>query len=196
MVSSVWREVCKMVQNKSLVNYQLVEQVTKLGLTKFVKVLDPDNPSELPSIGLGFLNKLHNLLEFLTTLPTIRHSPLVWRLLLWTTSVLSSGAHSTEACESLKTLLYRAIQDVPWCKGLYLDTALYWDKIGELFTTFKQEIVIGGDYEGADDIEDEIVEPKFEVKVGTLEHVTELMIEKDIRVRLPLQELDVLLDPV
>ena len=26
---------------------------------------------------------------------------------------LRTGAHSTEACESLKTLLYRAIQDVP-----------------------------------------------------------------------------------
>ena len=57
-------------------------------------------------------------------------------------------------------------------------------------------MVIGGDCEGADDIEDEIVEPKFEVKVGTSEYVTELMSEKDIRVRLPLQELDVLLDPV
>ena len=57
-------------------------------------------------------------------------------------------------------------------------------------------MVIGGDCEGADDIEDEIVEPKFEVKVGTSEHVTELMSEKDIRVRLPLQELDVLLDTV
>jgi len=196
VVSTVWREVCKVVQDKNLVNYSLVEQVTKLGLTKFVKVLDPDNPSELPAIGLGFLNKLHNLLEFLTSLPTIRHSPLVWRLLLWTTSVLSSGDHSTEARESLKTLLYRSIQDVPWCKGLYMDTTLYLDKIGELFTTFKQEIVIGGDYAGAEDIEDEIVEPKFEEKIGTLEHVTELMIEKDLRVRLPLQELDVLLDPV
>ena len=110
--------------------------------------------------------------------------------------MLSSGAHSTEACESLKTVLYRAIQDVPWCKGLYLDTALYLDKIGELYTTTKQEIVIGGDYEGADDVEDEIVEPKFEEIPGTLEHVTELMVEKDLRVRLPLQELDVLLDPV
>jgi len=196
VVSSVWREVCKLVKDKSLVNYQLVEQVSRLGLTKFIKVLDPDNPGELPSIGLGFLNKLHNLLEFLTTLPTIKHSPLVWRLLLWTTSVLNSGAHSTEACESLKTVLYRAIQDVPWCKGLYLDTALYLDKIGELYTTTKQEIVLGGDYEGADDVEDEVVEPKFEEIPGTLEHVTELMVEKDLRVRLPLQELDVLLDPV
>eukprot|EP00092_Neocalanus_flemingeri_P030332 GFUD01032927.1.p1 GENE.GFUD01032927.1~~GFUD01032927.1.p1 ORF type:complete len:1231 (+),score=335.13 GFUD01032927.1:198-3890(+) len=196
VVSSVWREVCKMVQNKSLVNYQLVEQVSRVGLTKFIKVLDPDNPGELPSVGLGFLNKLHNLLEFLTNLPTIKHSPLVWRLLLWTTSVLNSAAHSTEASESLKTVLYRAIQDVPWCKGLYLDTALYLDKIGELYTTTKQEIVLGGEYEGADDVEDEVVEPKFEEIPGTLEHVTELMVEKDLRVRLPLQELDVLLDPV
>jgi len=196
VVSSVWRTVCKVIQNKTLVNFNLVEEVTKLGLTKFVKVLDPDNPGELPVIGLGFLNKLQNLLEILISLPNIRHSPLVWRLLLWTTSVLSSGAHSTEAREALKTLLYRSIQDVPWCKGLYLDTTLYLDKIGELFTTFKQEIVIGGEYAASEDVEDEFVEPKFEEKIGTLEHVTELMVEKDLRVRLPLQELDVLLDPV
>jgi len=196
VVSSVWRKVCKVVQKKNLVNFRLVEEVTKLGLTKFVKVLDPASPSEVPVIGVGFLNKLHNLLELMISVPGIRHSTLVWRLLLWSTSVLSTRAHSTEAREALKTLLYRAIQDVPWCKALYLDTILYLDKIGELFTTFKQEVVIGGDYAGAEDVEDEFIEPKFEEKIGTLEHVTELMVEKDLRVRLPLQELDVLLDPV
>ena len=49
----------------------------------------------------------------------------------------------------------------------------------------------------AEDIEDEEdIEPKYEEIPGTLEHVTELMVEKDLRLRLPLQELDVLLEPV
>ena len=49
----------------------------------------------------------------------------------------------------------------------------------------------------AEDMEDEEeLEPKYEEIPGTLEHVTELMVEKDLRLRLPLQELDVLLEPV
>lgn len=196
VVSSVWREVCRIVQSKQLVNQYLVEQVLKMGLTKFVKVLDPESPGNLPSIGLGFLNKLHNILEYFTTLPNIRHSPIIWRMFLWTTSVLKAGVDSSEACESLKTMLYRAIQDVPWCKALYLDTALYLSKIDQLYCTVKKEIIIGGEYENAEDVEDEVVEPKFEEIPGTLEHITDLMIEKDLRVRLPLQELEVLLEPV
>ena len=50
--------------------------------------------------------------------------------------------------------------------------------------------------EGNDMEEEEDIEPKYEEIPGSLEHVTELMVEKDLRLRLPLQELDVLLEPV
>ena len=79
VVSSVWREVCQIVKDKNKVNNKLVEEILRLGLTKFVKVLDKDAPGNLPCVALGFLNKLHNLLEFLVKLPNVRHSPLVWR---------------------------------------------------------------------------------------------------------------------
>jgi len=203
VVSSVWREVIKIVTDKS--DVRLLEQVCRLGLTKFIQVLDPDQPGQLPALGLGFLNRLAHLLERQTRMVGVRHSPLLWRLLMWTTSVLNSKKnisedgdsfkavkHSSEACESLKTVLYRAIQDVPWSKALYMDTALYLDKVGELYTTTRTEVKVG---DGEDHSEDELVEPKFEEVPGTLEHVTELMVEKDLRVRLPLPELDVLLDP-
>jgi len=196
VVSSVWREVCNIVKDKTLVSYYLSETVARIALSNFVKVLDPDMPQNISPIGLGFLNKLHNLLEYLISLPKIKHSPLIWRLMLWTTSILSNETPSTEACEELKTVLYRAIQDVPWCKALYLDTALYLDKIGQLYTTTKKEIVIGDYAADHEVVEEEDVEPKFEEIPGTLEHITELMIEKDLRVRLPIQELDVLLEPV
>ena len=50
--------------------------------------------------------------------------------------------------------------------------------------------------EGDDMEEEEDIEPKYEEIPGSLEHVTELMVEKDLRLRLPLQELDVLLESV
>jgi hypothetical protein len=70
-----------------------------------------------------------------------------------------------------------------------------------------QEVKYG---EGEDHPDDEFVEPKFEEIPGTLEHLTELMVEKvgacsraesvarlqDLRVRLPLPELEVLLEPL
>ena len=119
--------------------------------------------------------------------------------------------------DSLKTILYRAIQEVAWCKvgiveddikmlsvsavimatcsdvqGLYLDTGLYLNKIGQLYCTTRKQVT----YPDHEEEEEEELEPKYEEIPGTLEHVTELMVEKDLRLRLPLQELDVLLEPV
>ena len=80
VVSSVWREVVSIVKDKGkIVNIVLVEEVLRIGILKFVRVLDPGRPGDLPCIGLGFLNKLHNLLGFLVTLPGVRHNPLAWR---------------------------------------------------------------------------------------------------------------------
>ena len=79
VVSSVWREVVSIVKDKGKVNIVLVEEVLRIGILKFVRVLDPDRPGDLPCIGLGFLNKLHNLLGFLVTLPGVKHNPLAWR---------------------------------------------------------------------------------------------------------------------
>ena len=99
---------------------------------------------------------------------------------------------------------------MPWDKALYLDTALYLDRRGQLYQTTSKEVKYG---EGEDHPEDEFVEPKFELVPGTLEHITELMVEKvdhlpseiianffiftqELRVRLPLPELEVLMEPL
>ena len=58
---------------------------------------------------------------------------------------------------------------------MYLDTALYLDRRGQLYQTTAKEVKYG---EGEDHPEDEFVEPKFELIPGTLEHITELMVEK------------------
>ena len=76
----------------------------------------------------------------------------------------------------------------------YICTGLYLNKIGQLYCTTRKQVTYTGT---AKDIEDEEeLEPKYEEIPSTLEHVTELMVEKDLRLRLPLQELDVLLEPV
>jgi hypothetical protein len=72
-------------------------------------------------------------------------------------------------------LLKLLVKDVPWDKALYLDTALYLDRRGQLYQTTSKEVKYG---EGEDHPEDEFVEPKFELIPGTLEHITELMVEK------------------
>ena len=98
---------------------------------------------------------------------------------------------------------------MPWDKALYLDTALYLDRRSQLYQTTSKEVKYG---EGEDHPEDEFVEPKFELVPGTLEHITELMVEKvdhlpyeiianclisqELRVRLPLPELEVLMEPL
>ena len=79
-------------------------------------------------------------------------------------------------------------------QALYLDTGLYLNKIGQLYCTTRKQVTYAGTAEDMEDEEE--LEPKYEEIPGTLEHVTELMVEKDLRLRLPLQELDVLLEPV
>ena len=64
---------------------------------------------------------------------------------------------------------------MPWDKALYLDTALYLDRRGQLYQTTSKEVKYG---EGEDHPEDEFVELKFGLIPGTLEHITELMVEK------------------
>ena len=37
-------------------------------------------------------------------------------------------------------MLYRALQEVPWCKALYMDTVSYLANIGELYTILRKEV--------------------------------------------------------
>ena len=68
-VSSVWREVVRLVRDKEAVTVGLVQQVLTIGLARVAKVQDR-----------GFLHKLHHLLEYIVTMAgPVRHSPLVWR---------------------------------------------------------------------------------------------------------------------
>jgi len=192
IVNSIWQEILSSIQDKERTNLPLIEEACAISLDKFMSVLNPDNPQAISALGYGFLYKLSNLLERCVTKPVLKHSPLIWRLLLWCVSIESLRKDSKVGCENLKVMLYRAIQDVPWCKALYMDTALYLGRIGELSRTKKKEVV----HSDGEDEEEAVPEKKFEYIPGTLEHLHELLIEKEIRVRVPLQELEVLLEPL
>jgi len=190
IVSPIWQQVLSSIQDKHKTNLALIEEACEISVTKFLGALDPDNPMDISAFGYSFLYKLSNLLERCVTRPFLKHSPLIWRLLLWCASIDCLRRDSKIGCENIKVMLYRALQDVPWCKALYLDTALYLAQIKELTTTRKNAVVYSDGEEAPEDAE------KFVFVPGTLEHINELMVEKDIRVRLPLQELEVLLEPL
>ena len=88
-----------------------MEQMALLGLSKVSAALGNDpSSSELPALAIGLLNRLRHLLERLTTVASVRHSPLLWRLLIWAASLITSRLDAKDTAEELKTVLYRAIQ--------------------------------------------------------------------------------------
>eukprot|EP00088_Acartia_fossae_P047886 TRINITY_DN5204_c0_g1_i4.p1 TRINITY_DN5204_c0_g1~~TRINITY_DN5204_c0_g1_i4.p1 ORF type:complete len:479 (-),score=98.43 TRINITY_DN5204_c0_g1_i4:306-1694(-) len=204
IVSPIWQEILASIQNPRKTNLALIEEACRISITKFLAVFNDETSSQdISPTGCGFLYKLSNLLERCVSQPGLRNSPLIWRLLLWCASIqmtTSSSRHRTDASEEqsredLKVLLYRAIQDVPWCKALYLDTALYLAKIDQLTRTTTR--ILGKNAESSSDGEnDQNDEERTQIIPGTLDHISELMVEKEIRIRVPLQELDVLLEPV
>ncbi|XP_068110673.1 nuclear exosome regulator NRDE2 [Hyperolius riggenbachi] len=103
--------------------------------------------SVMPETGLA--NRIKALFEHCVSTAEGSHCPLLWRMYLHFTVLMGRGDRS-------RGLFYKAIQNCPWAKVLYMDAAEY-------FPDQLQEIV-------------------------------DLMTEKELRVRLPLEELDLLLE--
>lgn len=101
----------------------------------------------LPENGLG--NRIRGLFGNAILSETGTHCPLVWRMYMH--FLVSEGK-----VDSAKAIFYKALQNVPWSKGLYMDAV-------QLFPGHLQEFV-------------------------------DLMTEKELRLRLPLEELDILLE--
>ncbi|XP_076025305.1 nuclear exosome regulator NRDE2 isoform X2 [Genypterus blacodes] len=101
----------------------------------------------LPENGLS--NRIRSLFESTIATETGAHCPLLWRMYM---HFLVSDGHVDKA----RGIFYKALQHVPWDKGLYMDAV-------QLFPEHLQEFV-------------------------------DLMTEKELRLRLPLEELDILLE--
>ncbi|XP_057716285.1 nuclear exosome regulator NRDE2 [Corythoichthys intestinalis] len=103
--------------------------------------------SVLPENGLS--NRIRGLFESAVGTEMGAHCPLLWRMYIH--YLVSEGK-----TDKAKGLFYKALQNIPWVKGLYMDAV-------QLFHDHLQEFV-------------------------------DLMTEKELRVRLPLEELDILLE--
>uniref|UniRef100_A0A3Q0S8C7 NRDE-2, necessary for RNA interference, domain containing n=1 Tax=Amphilophus citrinellus TaxID=61819 RepID=A0A3Q0S8C7_AMPCI len=94
-------------------------------------------------------NRIRGLFENAIATETGAHCPLLWRMYIH--FLVSEGK-----VDKAKGIFYKALQNIPWAKGLYMDAV-------QLFPDHLQEFV-------------------------------DLMTEKELRVRLPLEELDILLE--
>ncbi|CAL8291641.1 unnamed protein product [Gadus morhua 'NCC'] len=101
----------------------------------------------LPENGLG--NRIRGLFGNALLSEMDAHCPLLWRMYMH--FLVSEGK-----LDNAKAIFYKALQNVPWSKGLYMDAV-------QLFPGHLQEFV-------------------------------DLMTEKELRLRLPLEELDILLE--
>ncbi|XP_020569349.1 protein NRDE2 homolog isoform X1 [Oryzias latipes] len=101
----------------------------------------------LPENGLG--NRIRGLFETATKTEDGAHCPLLWRMYIH--FLVSDGK-----VDKARAIFYKALQNVPWVKGLYMDAV-------QLFPEHLQEFI-------------------------------DLMMEKELRLRLPLEELDILLE--
>ncbi|XP_015245421.1 PREDICTED: protein NRDE2 homolog [Cyprinodon variegatus] len=101
----------------------------------------------LPENGLS--NRIRGLFEGAASTETGAHCPLVWRMYIH--FLVSEGK-----ADKARGIFYKALQSIPWVKGLYMDAV-------QLFPEHLQEFV-------------------------------DLMTEKELRLRLPLEELDILLE--
>ncbi|XP_071327446.1 nuclear exosome regulator NRDE2 [Trachinotus anak] len=101
----------------------------------------------LPENGLS--NRIRGLFESAIATEMGAHCPLLWRMYMH--FLVSEGK-----VDKATGIYYKALQNIPWAKGLYMDAV-------QLFPDHLQEFV-------------------------------DLMTEKELRVRLPLEELDILLE--
>ncbi|XP_044022933.1 nuclear exosome regulator NRDE2 [Siniperca chuatsi] len=101
----------------------------------------------LPENGLS--NRIRGLFESALATEMGSHCPLLWRMYMH--FLVSEGK-----VDKATGIFYRALQNIPWAKGLYMDAV-------QLFPEHLQEFV-------------------------------DLMTEKELRLRLPLEELDILLE--
>ncbi|XP_063765463.1 nuclear exosome regulator NRDE2 isoform X2 [Eleginops maclovinus] len=101
----------------------------------------------LPENGLS--NRIRGLFESAIATEMGSHCPLLWRMYIH--FLVSEGK-----VDKATGIFYKALQNIPWAKGLYMDAV-------QLFPEHLQEFV-------------------------------DLMTEKELRVRLPLEELDILLE--
>ena len=170
VVDPTWRAFSAQLVERSATASSPLPQIyaVKLLVSGFVR--HRRDEESLP-VALSFLNRARSMLErFVSSGDAGRHCPALWRLLMWTcnwTAALRSGDAGGEAegKAAVNTVFYRSLQDCPAVKSLFLDV------VGYLH-----------------------LDPAPDAAEDGLRRVLDITAEKEARVRMPIEELEVLLE--
>ena len=122
-------------------------------------------------VALSFLNRARSMLErFVSSGDAGRHCPALWRLLMWTCNWIASLKGDEERQRpreggAVNTVFYRSLQDCPAVKAIFLDV------VGYLH-----------------------LDPAPDAAEDGLRRVLDIIAEKEARTRMPIEELEVLLE--
>ena len=196
VTSSIWKSITtSMMENKIPCQSFVISVLIRLLLDKFLNIQQRTNSNQpfdfksltrYDDISVGHLNQAQSLLDrFLRNNRNEQiASPVIWRLLLWITRARHEINPAKYSLANVKTIFYRACQDNPGAKVFFLDTMNYCE------SATKTDII---------DMKGKYVRKKFRnTSKAVRETQTELqnlMTEKEIHVRIPMEELQVILEP-
>ena len=171
VVDPTWRAFSAQLVERSATALSPLPQIyaVKLLVSGFVR--HRRDEESLP-VALSFLNRARSMLErFVSSGDAGRHCPALWRLLMWTCNWIaalksgSGGEGEAEGKAAVNTVFYRSLQDCPAVKSLFLDV------VGYLH-----------------------LDPAPDAAEDGLRRVLDITAEKEARVRMPIEELEVLLE--
>ena len=173
VVDATWRAFSAQLVERSATASSPLPQIyaVKLLVSGFVR--HRRDEESLP-VALSFLNRARSMLErFVSSGDAGRHCPALWRLLMWTCNwiaALKGDAAERDEGEgegkaAVNTVFYRSLQDCPAVKSLFLDV------VGYLH-----------------------LDPAPDAAEDGLRRVLDITAEKEARMRMPIEELEVLLE--
>ena len=196
VTSSSWKSITtSLMRNKFPSQSFVISILVRLLLDRFMKSqeLKESNQTfdfkylvEHDDVSVGHLNQAQALIDrFIKNNGNDQiSSPVIWRLLLWITRAKHEINPAKYPLANVKTMFYRACQDNPGAKVFFLDTMNYCE------SATKTDII---------DMKGKYVRKKFRnTSKAVRETQTELqnlMTEKEIHIRIPIEELIVMLEP-
>ena len=196
VTSCTWKSITtSLMMNKFPSQSFTISILIRLLLDKFIKSQEIKKSNhtfdfkylvEHDDISVGHLNQAHALIDrFIKKNGNDQmSSPVIWRLLLWITRAKHEINPAKYPLANVKTMFYRACQDNPGAKVFFLDTMNYCE------SATKTDII---------DMKGKYVRKKFRnTSKAVRETQTELqnlMTEKEIHIRIPMEELIVMLEP-
>jgi hypothetical protein len=195
--SHFWRSLStSLTRHKTPCQSYVISILVRFLLNKFLVYEQNKDATSVPfdfksvteneSVSIGHLNQAQKLLDQIVqdNCNEQLSSPIIWRLLLWITRVRHEIDPVKYPLSNVKTIFYRACQDNPGAKVFFLDTMNYCE------SATKTDII---------DMKGKYIRKKYrntaKAVLETQLELQHLMTEKEIHVRIPMEELQVMLEP-